>query len=92
MDTGTLCGQLCTITSSANGFHSTHEMNAKWGGPPATPGVAMETNPSHNFWGDEEAGLIHSLHSNEEAGRVHSLHSEEAPPLLSWGNFLLNQD
>lgn len=83
MDTGTLCGQLCTITSGSNGFHNTYQMNAKWGGPPATPGDAMETNPSHNFWGDEEDGLVHFLHSNEEAGCVHSLHSKEVPLLLS---------
>lgn len=53
-------------------------MNAGWG-LPATPGVAMETNPSHNFWGNEEAGLAHSL-------------TQQGGPLLSWGNFLLKQD
>lgn len=59
--------------------YSTHRMNAGWEGPPITPGVAMETNPSHNFWGDEEVGLVHSL-------------TQQGGPLLSWGYFLLKQD
>lgn len=61
------------------GATSTHRMNAGWGGLPATPWVAMETNPSHNFWGKEEAGLVYSL-------------TQRGGPLLSWGNFLLKQD
>lgn len=83
MDTGTLFWQLCTINSGSNGFYSTYQMNVKWGGPPVTPGDAMETNPRHSFWGYEEGSLVYFLHDSEETGCVLSLHSKEVPLLLS---------
>lgn len=70
-----LHGQVCHLPLLTGS--TTHTgMNAGWRGLPYASGVTMQTNPSHNLWGDEEDGLVHSF---SDIGR----------PLLLLGYFLL---
>lgn len=54
-------GSFALSPPSPNGLYSTRRADAGWGGSPAaTTGVTMETDSSHNSWGDGEDSPVYS--------------------------------